>query len=163
MAKVLWLLLALLVAGCTSTGKSVYKPATESSMKAAEMAYRQGDLHLAEGLLLKLVRDSDDSAPGWCYLGHISFRQHRYEEALSAYQRCLDFRQQQPDIWRNMAALRLRQATELLLSGTAYLATDEVTAEQQRFNREYHKLLQQLMVLQQVDTTSLKGPVNETE
>ncbi|MDX1706261.1 tetratricopeptide repeat protein [Pseudidiomarina sp.] len=163
MVKAIWLLLALAVAGCTATGKSVYKPATERSMKAAETAYRQGDLHLAEGLLLELVKDGDNSAPGWCYLGHISFRQHRYEEALAAYQRCLEFRQQQPDIWRNMAALRLRQATELLLSGTAYLAAGEVSTEQQRFNREYHKLLQQLMVLQQVDTTLLKRPGHGAE
>ncbi|KFZ30114.1 hypothetical protein IDSA_11720 [Pseudidiomarina salinarum] len=156
MGRVLMLLLMVAAGGCATTGSPGQDPTNQSSLKAAELAYRQGDLHLAEGLWREIVGDEDDLSPGWCYLGHISFRQHRYEEALSSYQQCLDFRQQQPAIWRNMAALRLRQATELLLTGTAYLSDSGDTGEQQRFNREYRKLLQQLMVLQQVDSRLLQ-------
>lgn len=156
MVRLLVLLLLLAATGCAATHSPGHDPTQQRSLKAAEQAYRQGDLHLAEGLWRDIVSDSDHVSPGWCYLGHISFRQHRYDEALSSYQQCLDFRPQQPAIWRNMAALRLRQATELLLSGTAYLADREATAGQQRFNREYRKLLRQLMVLQQVDSALLQ-------
>ncbi len=163
MGKMWLLLLMVVIAGCATTGSPAHDPAARSSLKAAELAYRQGDLHLAEGLWREIVSDNDDGSPGWCYLGHISFRQHRYEEALRAYRHCLEFRQQQPEIWRNMAALRLRQATELLLSGSAYLAAGEPTAAQQRFNREYRKLLRQLMALQQVDSELLQELTHGTE
>lgn len=118
-------------------------------ISAARHAYQQGDLHAAEGLWRQLLQRDKQLYEGWCQLGHIGFRQHQYQSAVEAYQRCLQLHPQQPAIWHNLAVVRLRQATELLLQGQAYADQQEASDTQQQ-----QQLLQHLLKLQRVSLVS---------
>lgn len=115
--------------------------------KVAMQAYQQGDYHLAQGVLRKLAAPpiSDPQAP--CYLGSIYFRQHEYEAALRSFQSCRQHQPEQQEIWFNSAAIHLRLASELLLTGRSYAARD-VNAPETALQENYSRLLEVLLRLQ---------------
>ena len=135
----------LTLLGCQTTAPQFTETALQPAIENATLAYQQGDLELAEGLWRKLLARDPSLTLGWCHLGHIGFRQHHYDAAFNAYQKCLRYEPQQPAIWQNMAVIRLRQASELMLHGSAYLpATEHLSGQPQG----YQRLLQSLMLLQ---------------
>jgi cytochrome c-type biogenesis protein CcmH/NrfG len=134
--------------GCQTTqpqlGETTFQPAIDNAM----MAYQQGDLQLAEGLWRRLLQRDPSLFMAWCHLGHIGFRQHDYDTALNAYQKCLRQQPQQAEIWHNMAVIKLRQASELLIQGSAYLPAEDSASHDHKHN--YQRLLNALMALQRV-------------
>jgi cytochrome c-type biogenesis protein CcmH/NrfG len=143
-------LLVLLLVGCQSSTPQFTQTAFAPAIDSATAAYQSGDLQLAEGLWRQLLERDPTLVEGWCHLGHIDFRQHRYDSALTAYQKCLRYKPQQTDIWQNMAVIRLRQASELMIRGSAFLLPSEGVDN----NQDYQRLLQSLMLLQRVSKQS---------
>ncbi|WP_198677983.1 tetratricopeptide repeat protein [Pseudidiomarina planktonica] len=111
------LVISPVLTGCTSKPPS---DVFDLQLAAAYKSYRDGDLTVAEARWRRLVKVDQALTEGWCVLGHISLRQQRYQEALKHYQRCLQLRPEQSEIWHNVAVIRIRQATEALLSGAPY-------------------------------------------
>lgn len=139
------------VIGCQTTRPQVAEMALKPAIENATMAYQQGDLQLAEGLWRQLLERDPSLLVAWCHLGHIGFRQHAYQASLSAYQKCLRYQPQQPEIWHNMAVIKLRQASELLIQGSAYLPVEEGDSHT---TQTYPRLLKALMQLQRVAQTT---------
>lgn len=157
--KLFLVLVLLLLAGCQVTPEvsSEMTINTEQQRKVAMQAYQQGDYHLAQGVLRRLAEPpiSDPQAP--CYLGSIYFRQHEYEAALRSFRTC---RQQQPEqleIWFNSAAIHLRLASELLLTGRSY-ATRDVDATETEIQANYSLLLEALLGLQRSSQLEIARP-----
>ncbi|MFC0444158.1 tetratricopeptide repeat protein [Pseudidiomarina halophila] len=154
--KLLFMLVLLLLGGCQVTPEVSQEMTihTEQQRKVAMQAYQQGDYHLAQGVLRRLAEPpiSDPQAP--CYLGSIYFRQHEYEAALRSFGSC---RQQQPEqleIWFNSAAIHLRLASELLLTGRSYAAQD-VDASETELQENYSLLLEALLQLQRTSQSEI--------
>lgn len=144
-ALVMWgLVLLIPLVGCKST-QQVRFDTIEQQQKIAIAAYQQGDLHIAEGYWRKIVSAMPEHAQSWCQLGHVNYRLHRYQAASNAYQRCLNLAPEQANIWHNLAAVKLRQATELLLTGQAYLEVAEGRVETHSFAYNYQRLMAELV------------------
>lgn len=141
------MLACLFIGGCQSTQPKLGELTLQPAIENATAAYQQGDLQLAEGLWRRLLERDPSLLDAWCHLGHIGFRQHAYEAALSAYQKCLQYQPQQPEIWHNMAVIKLREASELLIQGSAFI-DDNRDPNQDAHN--YSRLLNALMLLQRV-------------
>lgn len=154
MNRISILVLALLLMGCQTTQSRELELQLEPALYAAQTAYRQGDLHFAEGLWRQVLDAYPEQGQVWCDIGHVNYRVHRYDAAYEAYQFCLANNPQQPDIWKNLAAIRLRQATELLLAGHAYLGmpTSFGARNNQAQRYEYEMLMQQLLALHRVES-----------
>lgn len=140
----------MLLSGCQSTAPKLAESTLAPLLDNAMKSYQYGDLQLAEGMFRQLISRDPSLVVAWCHLGHIGFRQHHYEAALNAYQQCLRYQPQQPDIWQNMAVIRLRQASELLIQGSAFFPPDD---EGYLSNPDYPRLIQSLMVLQRLPQT----------
>lgn len=144
---VLLIVSGIVVSGCQMTSTSMANHEhMDTHYQIAKKAYQQGDLHVAEGYLHRVTAVEPNHAPSWCLLGHIGFRLNRYEAAQQGYERCLRIHPQQPLIWHNLAALRLRQATELLMTGLPYL-TQETAPLVPHFKQNYQLLLNELKYL----------------
>ena len=141
------LAVVMVISGCQSTSPKLAETTFAPLLDNATKAYQQGDLQLAEGMFRQLIVRDPSLLMAWCHLGHIGFRQHQYEAALNAYQQCLRYQPQQPEIWHNMAVIKLREASELLIQGSAYLPP---TTEASLTNQNYPRLIQSLMLLQRV-------------
>ncbi len=142
-------LISLFLAGCATTNLPELEAIQQQQV--AQDAYLSGDLHLAEGLWRRAIKRNSQLQHLWCKIGHVNFRLHEYEAAFQAYQRCLADDREQPIVWRNLAAVRLRQATELLLIGHKYLVT--ITApETQQFRSDYERLMKQLLSFHRAPT-----------
>ncbi|MGQ4277638.1 hypothetical protein ACQ5ES_11370 [Pseudidiomarina sp. E22-M8] len=120
---------------------------TEQQRAVAMQAYQQGDYHLAQGLLRKLAEPPIADPQASCYLGSIYFRQHEYEAALRSFRGCRQNQPEQLEIWFNSAAIHLRLASELLLTGQSYAALD-AGAVPTELQANYSLLLQTLLTLQ---------------
>ena len=137
----------MLLGGCQSTAPQPTEMTFAPLLDNATKSYQQGDLQLAEGLFRQLIAHDPSLMIAWCHLGHIGFRQHRYEAAINAYQQCIRYQPQQPDIWQNMAVIKLREASELLIQGSAFLPPAQ---EAQQIQSNYSRLIQSLMLLQRI-------------
>ncbi|CAB0152027.1 hypothetical protein PSI9734_02375 [Pseudidiomarina piscicola] len=141
---------SVLLSGCQVTPLPVqHSVNVEQQREVAMRAYKQGDYHLAQGLLQKLADApiADPQAP--CFLGAIYYRQHEYPAALKNFERCRQAQPEQLEIWLNSAAVHLRMASELLLAGRSYRP---VTADSLAPSIESHytELLNALMKLQRL-------------
>lgn len=135
--RIYLVLLTLSLSACTVKPPT---PAYEALLRQAKVSYEQGDMHKSESLWLQLVNVHADLPIVHQYLGHISFRFGRWQEAHSHYQNSLALQPEQPHLWHNLAVIRLRQATETLIRAQQYrpLADDE-------------KLLAQLLKMQRME------------
>ncbi|MDN7138923.1 hypothetical protein J6J34_11955 [Pseudidiomarina sp. 1ASP75-14] len=149
----LWLTIVLLLAGCQSTPKAAqqFDSNLEQQRQVAMQAYRQGDYHLAQGLLQKLAAHPVADPQAACFLGAIYFRQHEYHAALNSFESCREQQPEQLEIWFNSAAIHLRLASELLLTGKSYARLD-ASAKPVGLERNYNELLQALLRLQRIAT-----------
>ncbi|WP_417658005.1 hypothetical protein [Pseudidiomarina aestuarii] len=138
------LFLVLMCAGCASTSQQE-EPFVQQLQKTAAAAYHIGDLHQAEGLWQQAVVANPGAYSNWCSLGQVRFRLHQYDASAVGYQRCLEGNSAQPLVWHNLAAVRLRQATEALLEGTIHF---DDRPESERLKRDYQALLEHLLKLQ---------------
>ncbi|WP_417667037.1 tetratricopeptide repeat protein [Pseudidiomarina sp.] len=129
--------------GCAATGKTTFNT-LEQQRAIASKSYQQGDLHVAEGYLQRIVSSLPKDSVSWCQLGHINYRLNRYLAATNAYQKCLSITPEQPEIWHNLAAVKLRQATEFLLTGRAYIPEINETGSASSFAVNYTRLLNEL-------------------
>lgn len=141
--------------GCVATPQAplLNVAAGQDSMREVAMrAYTDGDYHLAEGLLQQLAAAPylDPQAP--CFLGAIHYRQHAYEAALKRFEQCSLNYPERAEVWFNAAAAHLRLATELMLTGRSYQATEESNG---RLAAQYESLLQSLLKLQRVHTSEV--------
>lgn len=107
----------LMLTACTSQPLT---QAFEARINMAHHYYKIGDLNAAEASWRALLAKDAELTEGWCALGHIGFRQQRYEEALRHYEQCLKLSPEQPKIWHNLAVIRIRQATETLIIAMPY-------------------------------------------
>lgn len=144
-------LLLLSLLGCKTT--VLPEGALEKNTKIASLAYQRGDLHLAEGYLQRILDTNPNHSDSWCQLGNIRYRLHDYEAATRAYDRCLKLNPSQPVIWHNAAAVKLRQATELLLIGQGYLA-DNSAPVSSPLASQIQQLLVELMRLHGINSTT---------
>ncbi len=134
---------SLVLSACELTATRPDSGATDTYYRIAWQAYQQGDLHVAEGYLHQVTAAEPNHAHSWCLLGHIGFRLNRYDAAHQAYDKCLQIHPQQPMIWHNLAALKLRQATELLITGLPYVSV-EANGKYPHFSDNYHLLMSEL-------------------
>lgn len=118
----------------------------EHLQRNAEHAYTNGDLHLAEALWRQALVQRPSAYQMWCYLGQVSFRQQRYNEAEQHYQKCIEENPSQPMMWRNLAAIQIRQATEFLLQAEHYDEGSPMPSA----TGHYQQLLSTLLELQRV-------------
>lgn len=153
----LFILLALVIltSGCKTTN-DVNFSSVEQHYSIASDVYQQGDLHTAEGFLQKVIKAQPNHRESWCLLGHVYYRLNSYRAADNAYQKCLSLRGEQPQIWHNLAAVKLRQATELLITGLPYLEPNESNVT---FNANYRLLLQELAHLHGVSSLILESSI----
>lgn len=138
-----WLYLGLLILSLSACAVKPPTPAYEALLRQAKISYEQGDMHKSESLWRQLVSAHTELAIVHQYLGHISFRFGRWQEAYSHYQSSLALEPQQPHLWHNLAVIRLRQATETLIRAQQYqpLADDEkLLAQLLRMQRMEHLL-----------------------
>ncbi|HET8816922.1 MAG TPA: hypothetical protein VFM61_05675 [Pseudidiomarina sp.] len=140
----LYLFPILFCIGCASTAPDK-EPFVQQLQRTAAAAYHIGDLHQAEGLWQQALVENPNVYSNWCSLGQVRFRLHQYDASAVGYQRCLDGSSAQPLVWYNLAAVRLRQATEALMEGSMHL--DEST-EYNQLKRDYEALLAYLFKLQ---------------
>lgn len=147
--------LVLATTGCNTT-KGVNFSTVEQHYSIATVVYERGDLHTAEGSLQQVLKTQPRHLESWCLLGHVYYRLNRYEAADNAYQKCLALRAEQPAIWHNLAAVKLRQATELLITGLPYL---ELSERETEFSANYRLLLQELAQLHGVSSLSIEAHV----
>lgn len=158
MTKIIFFVLALLsMVGCKTTG--LPEDLLAKNTDIALLAYQRGDLHLAEGYLQRVLDSNPNHQESWCLLGRINYRLHDYEAATRAFDRCLKLNPQQPEIWHNAAAVKLRQATELLLRGQGYLPHEH--APSSPLARRFQLLLTELMRLHGVEAATFEGAENE--
>src|SRR5690554_2551229 len=156
--KIIFFVLALLsMVGCKTTG--LPEDLLAKNTDIALLAYQRGDLHLAEGYLQRVLAANSNHQESWCLLGNINYRLHDYEAATRAFDRCLKINPEQPQIWQNAAAVKLRQATELLLRGQGYLTREETPSSP--LARRFQLLLAELMRLHGVEAAALEGANNE--
>lgn len=141
--------------GCAATEKTTFNT-LEQQRAIASKSYQQGDLHIAEGYLQRIVSSLPDHSDSWCKLGHINYRLNRYSAATNAYEKCLSLTPELPEIWHNLAAVKLRQATEFLLTGRAYITEQTETGEPSSFAMNYDRLLNELGRLHGVAGYSVK-------
>lgn len=144
-----YLLPVLLCMGCAST-TTQQEPFVQQLQKTAAAAYHIGDLHQAEGLWQQALAANPEVYSNWCSLAQVRFRLHQYDAAAIGYQRCLEGHAAQPLAWHNLAAVRLRQATEALLEGSMYL---DDRADSEQLKRDYQALLEHLFKLQRAATS----------
>lgn len=146
-----WIYLALLGISLSGCAAKPPTPAYEALLRQAKITYEQGDMHKSESLWRQLVGVHAELAIVHQYLGHISFRFGRWQEAYSHYQSSLALDAEQPHLWHNLAVIRLRQATETLLKAQQYqpLADDE-------------KLLAQLLKMQRMEHLLHESKAAET-
>lgn len=149
------IILMLVLTGCNTTQKVNFAN-VKHHYAVAKTGYIQGDLHAAEGYLLKVVKAQPNHQESWCLLGHIYYRLNIYQAASNAYQTCLSLRPEQSAIWHNLAAVRLRQATELLIKGMPYLQSINVD---KKFSNNYQLLLEELARLHGVAGLNLETRV----
>lgn len=135
------LLISFELLGCKTNDASFETIAQMQEL--ATQAYINGDLHSAEGLWSDVVRVMPEHSEAWCQLGHIHYRLHRYTAANNAYQKCLSITPENIAIWHNLTAAKLRDASETLLSGSAYLTTEH----DQVLVGKYQLLLRELLRL----------------
>lgn len=109
--------------GCQATNASFDNIAQLQDL--ASQSYIAGDLHQAEGYWLDIAKVMPEHNRAWCQLGHINYRLHRYSAASNAYQKCLAIAPQQLSIWHSLTAVKLREASETLLMGSAHLNNEE--------------------------------------
>lgn len=148
-------ILVLALTGCNSTQKVNFAN-VQQHYAVAKTGYIQGDLHTAEGYLLKVVKAQPNHHESWCLLGHVYYRLNSYQAASNAYQTCLSLKPEQSAIWHNLAAVRLRQATELLIKGMPYL---QATNVDKQFSTNYQLLLEELARLHGVASLNLETRV----
>lgn len=65
-----------------SSGSVPVKTLSER-FRQAELAIERGDFQLANGLLLQIVREKEDYAPGYFLLADIAIKVHQFERALT--------------------------------------------------------------------------------
>ncbi|WP_417659876.1 tetratricopeptide repeat protein [Pseudidiomarina sp.] len=130
-------------AGCAATEKTTFNT-LEQQRAIASKSYQQGDLHIAEGYLQRIVSGLPNDSDSWCKLGHINYRLNRYSAATNAYEKCLSLTPELPEIWHNLAAVKLRQATEFLLTGRAYIPESNEADSASSFTVNYDRLLNEL-------------------
>ncbi|RWU08758.1 tetratricopeptide repeat protein [Pseudidiomarina gelatinasegens] len=129
--------------GCAATEKTTFNT-LEQQRAIASKSYQQGDLHVAEGYLQRIVSSLPKDSASWCKLGHINYRLNRYSAATNAYERCLSLTPELPEIWHNLAAVKLREATEFLLTGRAYIPELNEAGSASSFAVNYTRLLNEL-------------------
>ncbi|MBR9908668.1 MAG: hypothetical protein GYB30_11580 [Gammaproteobacteria bacterium] len=137
--------------GCQSNDASFENIAQLQEL--AQRAYVSGDLHQAEGLWLDIVKVMPEHTEAWCQLGHIDYRVHRYTAATHAYQKCLAITPHNVSAWHSLTAAKLREASETLLIGSAYLEGEK----DQRLVANYQRLLRELMRLHGIAGGELRG------
>lgn len=147
--------IVFIAAGCASTEKVTFNT-LEQQRAIASKSYQQGDLHVAEGYLQRIVSSLPEHSDSWCKLGHINYRLNRYSAATSAYEKCLTLTPEQPEIWHNLAAVKLREATEFLLTGRAYIPESNEAAGASSFAVNYDRLLNELSRLHGVAGYSIE-------
>lgn len=155
LSSLIAVLTLLILSGCNATQKINFAN-VQHNYSIAKSSYLVGDLHTAEGRLLNVVKAQSNHHESWCLLGHVYYRLNSYEAASNAYQSCLSLQPDQPAIWHNLAAVRLRQATELLISGLPYMATQ---AGEKQFAANYQLLLDELARLHGVASLNLETRV----
>ncbi|OZB05659.1 MAG: hypothetical protein B7X54_04795 [Idiomarina sp. 34-48-12] len=148
-------MLTIALTGCNATQKVNFAN-VQQHYTVAKTGYTQGDLHTAEGYLLKVVKAQPNHHESWCLLGHVYYRLNSYQAASNAYQTCLSLRPEQSAIWHNLAAVRLRQATELLIKGMPYL---KATTVDKQFSTNYQLLLEELAHFHGVANLNLESRV----
>lgn len=91
MTRLLWLCVLLLLASCaakpTAAGAETQLLAT---FTAAKRAYESGELTMAEQGLLAVVAQNPKFSEAYYYLGNIYIRRVQLEQAIDAYERCLE-------------------------------------------------------------------------
>lgn len=145
------LLLSFYLLGCKTNDASFETIAQMQEL--ATQAYTNGDLHRAEGLWSDIVRVMPEHAEAWCQLGHIDYRLHRYAAANNAYQKCLVIKPRNIAVWHNLTAVKLRDASETLIRGSAYLTTEH----DRDLVGKYQLLLRELMRLHGIADGLTKG------
>ena len=133
------------ISGCAATApkRSELPESYGKLVQNARHAYQLGDLSLAESLWRQALELRPTVQQGYCELGQISFRLHRYAEAESHYLRCLSANPKQPEVWHNLAALQIRQATEFLLQSESHDSAGD--------NEQSGELLKLLLQLQRTE------------
>lgn len=139
----LLIIIPILLWGCKNTPTDASFETIETLQQLARSSYQAGDLHQAEGYWRELTRLTPLHSLAWCQLGHVHYRLHRYQAASKAYHKCLEINPNQVDIWHNLSAVKLREATETLLLGRAYL-TD---SRDSKLVTNYHRLQRELLRL----------------
>jgi len=133
------ILVSALLMALSACASQPLSAAFDQRIALANHAYQIGDLNTAEATWRQVLKIDAEVTEGWCALGHIAFRQQRYEEALRHYEQCLKLMPEQPKIWHNLAVIRIRQATETLIIGAPYQA-----------QRAHPNLLNALLRLQRI-------------
>lgn len=127
------LLLALLAAGCASTGRSEAVPGPEqvaTARAAGERAYAAGDWADAEPHYRTLVQAVPQDAALWFRLGNVYARLDRPDAAVAAYREALVRDGDLAKAWFNMGVVQLRQAANSFLKLGAHVHPSDPVARQ---------------------------------
>ena len=123
-ARVLGLALAVLLAGCGSTGAPARSDLFQLS-NDAQLAYEAGEDARAEQLYMGLARAAPGDPEIWLRLGNLYARNDRPEAAADAYQRVLALKTNEPRAWYNLGIVRLRQGWAAMMQANAALKEDD--------------------------------------
>jgi tetratricopeptide (TPR) repeat protein len=72
------------------------KDKTDTIVMLARLEYQQGNVRGALKRLNDLSKDRADEAAVWASLGHYHYIMHQYDEAKSAYEKCLSLEKGMP-------------------------------------------------------------------
>lgn len=117
MRKLILIVLACFMAGCSTVGESDY--ALQLSESRIQQAYTRGDLAATEALLRQRLKQQGSDAASWLMLGQVLMRTHNYGAAQQAYETATRLDPDHGGGWYSLAMSHLRLATEALIEADA--------------------------------------------